>query len=739
MLKVAQIEDTTQNIIAPSIYIDGITIENGYRTINYSLVDNRNDWMTNQQILNELKVYITDGFTTEERLLKSVFSSNVIKNNTVRDYVKFQNTGSDVSVSAWVGNDYITGPEVVESIYSSGSIVKPVIEGSSYNYINKIKNLDLLSFDITFGTASATPTSPMPDTKLYVSYRADKKANLSFIFDIEKFLENNSREYNILKKNPIYKQKILANSYIDENKSFFSKTNITKKEKESRKINNILEANLISTTKARYYVSIADDNVSLTDKSYYDVEVKLEITDFSTKFLHNNIIKKLNEHINFIKEYKMKFEDSARDVHIKDVNFYIFENSYENLVTNNTIKNFVDTLSPICALFSGNNDEEYASLFVSLLHPLTTNSVLLEKLLTFLNKLNSSLSPLVVLSANADNVGSTLKNSNSIYEKRFTISGDNPYSADFNYDYDALHGYEVIKNDTLANLLSTTIRQTNDITQPEFLARQILEAKKYYVDPSVKARTNVEYFTISSMFFDKEEYGLLIGLPTNTTKIFDDVYTKAQEYTKFNFSFKKPETYAYQLLYSGINIKTLSNRDNNSTNNLIKNTLYDSNRDTSQNSLQFMSDTNIKNLYLILDNTTFVGLDDTSGSIQYRTEEFKQAGLTPVFQFKEENLLNPDLKPKTFLYYNTIYKNVFVDGGDLIDIYTLSEKAVSPVFTNKLRLMNGTYIVRKNLKSPNDPNFTSYDINKDLILNIPQSYLNRSTIDPMVDTTLIDL
>jgi hypothetical protein len=75
----------------------------------------------------------------------------------------------------------------------------------------------------------------------------------------------------------------------------------------------------------------------------------------------------------------------------------------------------------------------------------------------------------------------------------------------------------------------------------------------------------------------------------------------------------------------------------------------------------------------------------------------------------------------------------------LIDIYTLSEKAVSPVFTNKLRLMNGTYIVRKNLKSPNDPNFTSYDINKDLILNIPQAYLNRSTIDPMIDTTLIDL
>jgi hypothetical protein len=53
--------------------------------------------------------------------------------------------------------------------------------------------------------------------------------------------------------------------------------------------------------------------------------------------------------------------------------------------------------------------------------------------------------------------------------------------------------------------------------------------------------------------------------------------------------------------------------------------------------------------------------------------------------------------------------------------------------------MNGTYIVRKNLKSPNDPNFTSYDINKDLILNIPQAYLNRSTIDPMIDTTLIDL
>jgi hypothetical protein len=69
-----------------------------------------------------------------------------------------------------------------------------------------------------------------------------------------------------------------------------------------------------------------------------------------------------------------------------------------------------------------------------------------------------------------------------------------------------------------------------------------------------------------------------------------------------------------------------------------------------------MSDTNIKNLYLVLDNTSFTGLGKITGSIQYRTADYKEAGLTPIFEYKEENLTNPDLKSKTFVYFNTIFR-----------------------------------------------------------------------------------
>jgi hypothetical protein len=304
MLRAATIEDTTQNIVAPSVYINEVVVENNHRKIAYSLIDEKNDWMTNEQILNNLSVYITDGFYTEKKLLKDLLITNKVKNNTISNSVIFNNTGSDVTIKAWCGNSYLSGTTAVHPLYISGSLTKASYENAEYKFINKNKDLDILNFNIDLGSGSVNNVAPMKEQQLYVSYRADKKANFGFIFDVESYLENNSREYNLLKNNISYKQTILAGSIVSLENSYFKKRNLTKNEKESIKINNRIETHLINSNSASYYVCVADDNTDISNRSYYDVEVYLEINDFSKNLLSANIIKQVSKFLEFAKQHR---------------------------------------------------------------------------------------------------------------------------------------------------------------------------------------------------------------------------------------------------------------------------------------------------------------------------------------------------------------------------------------------------------------------------------------------------
>lgn len=231
MLKVAIIENPTQNIIAPTVYIDGVDKENGTYKVHYSLKDPTNAWITNSDILNHLFVYVSDGVTTEKRLLLTSATANRIKNNTVSDYAVFYNTSSYVSMSAWAGNEYISSSKTVEPVLSNNQIAKATYNNTTYSYINKIKDLDLLNGDVVIGTGSQSSDATPLESDLLVSYTPSKAASLGFIINIEKLLEQNSSLYNVLKGNLTYKQTIINNTKINTELSFFSKKNLTKKKK----------------------------------------------------------------------------------------------------------------------------------------------------------------------------------------------------------------------------------------------------------------------------------------------------------------------------------------------------------------------------------------------------------------------------------------------------------------------------------------------------------------------------
>lgn len=745
MLKVANIEDPLQNIIAPSVYIDSVILEKNYATIHYSLIDNNNSWMTNNEILDKFFVYVTDGLSTEKRLLKTTITANKISNNTVKDYVKFyyidgySTTGSHISVSAWTGNQNISGAIVQENIVISGSVQKSSYTNDNTNFLNKIKDMSLLDFNINFptGTVDSTDNSPVM-SDLFVSYRPDKKANFAFIFDLKKFLEKNSRNYNILQKKDIYKQICLTNSYIDTDKSYFKKYNLTKRDSEGIKILNKLEAFLIDPQSKKYLICIADDNIDINNKSYYDLDVHLETVDYSTKVINNNIKENLKKHIEFLNTFISFFIQSTNNKNIKNANYFVFENYFEQYINNGEISEFVNDLAPVCSLLSGGDEQKFVDLFVSILHPLNTDANLLTTLLTFLNKLEYAISTILTTSLDANNLTvATNKTNQNVYKKRFSVSTDNPYAADFNYDYEPYTGAEVVSSDSLALINSSVNEPIKTITDIELTNRKYLECKKYLDNPSISTRDNVAHLSIANIFINNKEYQLLLSSP-NDTQRFNDIFTKIKE-TNQGLDYKMPETYVLQLLQDGVNVKTLTNRSNGSTNNLIKNTLFDNNRDSNKNSIKYVTDTNVKGLFFSLDNSIFEPYENISGSMQYYASTDQANPEAPKLKFNKEDLLSEDLKSRTFVYYNTIYKLNQVASGELVDVYSITSAATSPIFTEKLRLLTTAFMVRKKFITPIAPSLNAYKVEKDLKNNIPPIYFNRNIKSASINISISDI
>jgi hypothetical protein len=776
MLKVATTQDTTQNIIAPTVYINRIDKENGSYNIYYSLIDNKNEWITNEEALNSLNVYLSDGITISKTLLKTILVNNKVKNNTVSENVIFNNTSSFFSVTAWCGNESLSGSVVKEIAVTNGNIATVSTGTASLEYLSKVYNWDVLNFDININKTSpvisnpaqrpvpiprginttvptnqvaqanriiqnsaiyTAPQSPL-ESELLVGYTPSKVANLGFVFNIETFLKNNSAYYNILSKNNNYKEIILRNSQINTNLSYFSKKNVTKKNKDYTKISNKIDSKLINLANSRYYVCVADDNTLLTDNSYYDVKVHLEIDDYSRKFIGETILSSIQEASALLSEYKTDFETISNNKNIDDVNQYIFENLYEKKIQR--ITNFINNISPLCSTFSDETSEEqFVTLFTSVLHPLFTDQKSLNKLSLFIEKLYKAIYALSSASITVSDTSVKSREASLIFEKQFGKSDKNPDLADFNYDYDANYGIEVLSVDKVDERAKTEKYSLKELLSQEWEARKILEARKYFANPTAAIINTIKLLSVSSVAFKSEEYQLLVGLSQASTNLFNDAYVKAYQYNNLLKDYRKPEAYFFALSGDGINIKTISARNNASTNNLVASTVFDSNSDTKQQSLKFMTDTNIKNLFYYNDKYQFVSLEQMKGEAQYKAAT--DPTQNSVYAYSDSKLQNPDEKAKIVFYYNSIYEPAVINSNPQndIDIYSLTAKCVNSIFTDRLRLFNQVFAVRRKTTTVSTPPNRSFNVKNDILVNVLPIYLNRVTTAAKINVSTADL
>jgi hypothetical protein len=77
MLKIANIIDGQQNLVAPTVYIEGVEFENDDLSVYYSLEDTNLEWLSDDKYLFDNMFYLSVGDQTYKENLLSIKQKNI--------------------------------------------------------------------------------------------------------------------------------------------------------------------------------------------------------------------------------------------------------------------------------------------------------------------------------------------------------------------------------------------------------------------------------------------------------------------------------------------------------------------------------------------------------------------------------------------------------------------------------------------------------------------------------------
>ncbi len=187
MLKIANIIDGQQNLVAPTVYIDGVELENDDLTVFYSIEDAALQWLADDIYLSDNMFYLSVGNQNYKETLLSLKKKNIkghkisgyqtFKYSSIQptpyiDVEEFTITGS-VSTTTISGRTEITGAtlttrrqsgygivsfcgsegdytghKTIEHLLLNGSFPTSSYKNNQFRYVNKIKNLNILKITI---------------------------------------------------------------------------------------------------------------------------------------------------------------------------------------------------------------------------------------------------------------------------------------------------------------------------------------------------------------------------------------------------------------------------------------------------------------------------------------------------------------------------------------------------------------------------------------------------------------
>lgn len=739
MIKVNIPEEEFISKLLPAIFIESVELEQGFINIFYSFFINQDLW-TNENILKETNVVIKINENVILNNMLDIKLNSQVKNNKIIKKITFPFNQQDLILECFSENKFITSTKNKETILIDNIIQKVIFDDKTYQFVNKIKNLKLLNINFSkndlLNINGSSLSKKIEEAKkninnknLFISYTVDKKANVGFIFNLENFLISKSNIYNVLSANPNFKEKILANTKINTEKSYFYKKNISLNNKEYLPFANptFKKADKLK----EYFITATDNNLEKADLSKYKIKIKLIINNYSDIFLNNETKEKLSNTINFLKEYKNIFELIEKNNAITDANIFIFENEWQQSTFLDKVKKTIEILTGVSYLFSEQDDQKLHEIFISILHPLTTRAELLERLLNLASSYQTALNS--ILSAYTD-FGTaknfTTKQSELEFELEFDERDENNI---INYNYEQNYGFEVINSTARVirnNQQNQGIIEFNNIN---IELRKKLENLKYF-NTSNQLNNATNTFALSFLELGEKSFDFLTSTSTITNNFYKDAFLRLNQYVNHNFNYRKLESFFYQLAEDNILVKTISLKNNNSVNNLRKSVLFDPNLDSQQASLEFISSTGLENFYYNIYKEKINIIQNNS--LQYSASLNLVQGQNSSFIFSGSNDPKIDNFPKGLFFYNSIFQENTLYTNEYLQLIKVTELNVNPLFKNKLKHFNEYYlkIIGTPQVTPVIENVFSYE--DDILLNVPARCLNRELTESQINVSL---
>jgi len=765
-LEVADISENSLNVVAPTVYVDSVELNGNFAKVFFSLENDSTNWIIDNSTLNNYYLYMNVADQSKNALLVTIKNSSKDKTDKLNGFFEFdlskiksfdvsnsvinitssfeQQTISSVTtlttietipsgvaqpsilIKAFCGNKELSGPQLIEPIYVSGSIPESKFNNFSFPYISKIKNLNLLNENFIASTGSAPEElSPLFDPELLSSVTIDKKASVGVIFNLLTYLENYSQIYKKIKNYKIFADLVLRNSSINVDKTIFYKRNYTQSKKDFISFTNKTNVLKIDDSGFNYLISATDKASNPEDRSDYGVKIKVSVNDYSETYLKNVLLKEIIEARKLIKNYKERIIELQKNSILKNPFEFYFENEFEDKITN--FQNAINYLTVGSLTAKGGLEKDYLTLFFSLIHPLTTNSELLEKLFKYCLSLEKFFTDLLFDTSTNDAFSSNFY-SKAVEFVEYDYSKGNKTSYSFDYDYNC--GYEVILNET------KEIRQQRQydgfltISPEELLARQNFEALKFFTRPPQDVLTPTT-LSMARIDFKNDSFDTLLGQSANL--FYNEIFVKLLDFNSNNRNFEKLKSIIFQVLDENINIKTLTANSNNAVNGLTPSIIFDPNLETKIESLKFLESTNLDALYYYLNNKD---LKELKNSVQKNAFDNTIPSKFPV---TAERLNDPTLKPTIIFLYNSIYSLEIVRSGSNYSIYRLKEFSVNDIFKKRIKLFNSCFVVLNKEANTSEVGINFKNDLSNFTMNIPSKFLNRSVLQPLINISLDDL
>jgi len=712
MLKLEKPNETTYTIskTTPEVYLNSVIVKDSKNDtstldVHFSLEDPRQEWINNEKVLNNIKVFI---FVNKDLIFRQNISTLTRTSETVlRGTANYQFVSKNISVRAYTGNKYIVGNSTTETVLLNNEIPASSYLENQFIYINKFKDLRILKTNIGIRN-NIDQIQYALNKNIYISYNKDKKANLGFYFNLRNNLNNKLSLFKSINGNNSLSREILKNIVLTKEDISVYKKQLNPITSEYQKIqsNIVIKKLNQDDSNKEYFVTLSDDNQDINNFSEYSVKVK---------------VKCKNYFYNYIKE---KFIDSM-------------ENAKKFIIAY-TIITTIESLSYAFSVINSRPIDRYYRLFSSIFHPLTNDQGMLEIILEKINVVIDNFKKIFFKDFATDQSGAFIVDKDILlFEETMNEKID--------YGYDNSFGCDIIRDLEYSNNDKEAYNGILTLTPSQFTNRLYYELDKYIQNDDITT-DSVQYLTISNLLLGNESFYLLNPPDNNYLNVTNTAFIRLGEYNNTQYKYSTNESIYQQILQKNVYIKQLSEGKNKSNSKFFKTLLFDNNYDSKNDSSEKINSYDISTFLMgisdyTVNDATPIFLDYTTEGIEVNIINHTVEMNSNTYNIDYLDKDNIKLKAANIFLYNNFYFNKKIFSSEALDLYILQEALVNDIFTSKLKIFNQYYVVEKmrinNSLVRTTPLFNFKNNLKNY--NIPNIYLNRNITPGRMNSILEEL